>query len=58
MQATTLSRRPRKQPDVVAAWLDSPGDRAVLLGCDSTAVGLGIVIGSEGTWWTADFGYS
>jgi uncharacterized protein YkwD len=43
--------------DVVDAWLDSAGHRAVMLNCDYKAIGIGIVFGSDGPWWTADFGY-
>jgi serine/threonine protein kinase/uncharacterized protein YkwD len=53
----TIARGYASPEEVVAAWLDSPGHRAVLLNCDFKAIGIGILIVSEGPWWTADFGY-
>ena len=45
-------------PNMLLPGGSTAGHRAVLLDCDSTAVGIGILIGADGPWWTADFGYS
>ncbi len=42
---------------VVAAWMDSPGHRSLLLNGELREIGVGYVAGgSWGTYWTADFG--
>ena len=47
------------QPDaaaVMAAWMASPGHRANILDCDLGALGVGVVTGPGGPWWTQLFG--
>ena len=42
---------------VMDSWMQSPGHRANILSCDSTATGLGVVRGgSYGLYWTQVFG--
>ena len=44
---------------VMTAWMNSPGHRANILNCSSSAIGVGIGTGgSYGTYWTQAFGYS
>ncbi|KPI12414.1 SCP-like extracellular [Actinobacteria bacterium OK074] len=42
---------------VMDAWMDSPGHKANILNCDFTTLGVGVVFGDGGPWWTQDFGY-
>ncbi|MFJ5972234.1 CAP domain-containing protein [Streptomyces sp. NPDC093060] len=42
---------------VMQAWMNSPGHRANILNCDFKTLGVGVHIGSDGPWWTQDFGY-
>jgi uncharacterized protein YkwD len=43
--------------DVMTAWMNSTGHRANILGCGSTAVGVGVVLTTNGVrYWTQDFG--
>ncbi|MFJ9868676.1 CAP domain-containing protein [Streptomyces sp. NPDC101165] len=42
---------------VMQAWMDSPGHRANILNCDFKTLGVGVHLGSDGPWWTQDFGY-
>ncbi|MFF8428647.1 MULTISPECIES: CAP domain-containing protein [unclassified Streptomyces] len=42
---------------VMQAWMDSPGHRANILNCDFKTLGVGVHFGSDGPWWTQDFGY-
>lgn len=42
--------------EVVEAWMDSPGNRAAILGRNYTHLGIGLYIGGEhGYYWTAKF---
>jgi uncharacterized protein YkwD len=44
---------------VMAGWMNSPGHRANILNCSSTAIGVGVGRNSAstyGTYWTQDFG--
>jgi uncharacterized protein YkwD len=46
------------QPDpaaVMDAWMNSAGHRANILNCDLTRLGVGVVEGAGGPWWTQDF---
>ncbi|GHF49526.1 hypothetical protein GCM10010218_33540 [Streptomyces mashuensis] len=50
----------RGHPDprsVVDAWMRSSGHRANILNCDYKRIGVGVHQGSNGPWWTQDFGY-
>ncbi|MEU5883631.1 CAP domain-containing protein [Spirillospora sp. NPDC047279] len=42
---------------VVEGWMKSPGHRANILNCRLRAIGVGMVEGSGGPWWTQDFGW-
>ncbi|MFF0473037.1 CAP domain-containing protein [Streptomyces sp. NPDC004284] len=42
---------------VMASWMNSDGHRANILNCDFTTMGVGVVFGDGGPWWTQDFGY-
>ncbi|MFI0447581.1 CAP domain-containing protein [Actinomadura sp. 6N118] len=42
---------------VVEGWMKSPGHRANILNCKLRAIGVGMVGGSGGPWWTQDFGW-
>lgn len=42
---------------VMEAWMNSPGHRANILNCDFKTLGVGVVLGDGGPWWTQDFGY-
>ncbi|MGW4705645.1 CAP domain-containing protein [Streptomyces sp. NPDC004285] len=42
---------------VMASWMNSDGHRANILNCDFTTLGVGVVFGDGGPWWTQDFGY-
>jgi uncharacterized protein YkwD len=37
---------------VVQAWLADPGDRAALLDCSATTLGVGVANGNAGPWYT------
>ncbi|WP_225838513.1 CAP domain-containing protein [Streptomyces sp. NK08204] len=41
---------------VMAAWMNSPGDRANILNCGFKTLGVGVHLGPGGPWWTQDFG--
>ncbi|WP_328691891.1 CAP domain-containing protein [Streptomyces caniferus] len=49
---------PRTPQGAFDAWMHSPGHRANLLGCHSTATGIGVALGGKlRAYWTQDFGY-
>ncbi len=41
---------------VMASWMDSPGHRANILDCGLATMGVGVVTGTGGPWWTQMFG--
>jgi uncharacterized protein YkwD len=41
---------------VMDAWMNSSGHRANILDCDLRTLGVGVVTGSGGPWWTQLFG--
>ncbi|MEV4338008.1 CAP domain-containing protein [Streptomyces sp. NPDC049590] len=41
---------------VLAAWMDSPENRANILNPGFTAFGAGVRLGTGGPWWTLEFG--
>nr|WP_274918931.1 CAP domain-containing protein [Streptomyces sp. WZ-12] len=49
-----LDRGPASPAAVVDDWMGDPPHRDNLLDCKFTAVGIGIVHGSQGPWWTQD----
>ncbi|MFF0018243.1 CAP domain-containing protein [Streptomyces sp. NPDC005374] len=42
---------------VMEAWMNSPGHKANILNCDFKTLGVGVQFGTDGPWWTQDFGY-
>ncbi|TFV65617.1 CAP domain-containing protein [Blastococcus sp. CT_GayMR20] len=42
--------------EVMTAWMNSSGHRANILNCSLTSLGVGVVDGSGGPWWTQLFG--
>jgi uncharacterized protein YkwD len=55
--AENIARGQETPEEVVQAWMDSPGHRANILNCDYKAMGLGVVYGDGGPWWTQMFGF-
>lgn len=53
--AENIARGPSGPPAVVNTWMDSSGHRANILNCGFTKVGIGVVQGSGGPWWTQVF---
>jgi uncharacterized protein YkwD len=56
MLAETVASGPWTARAVVKSWMSSPPNRAVLLDCRLTAVGVGQASGITGPYWTADLG--
>lgn len=52
-----IARGQQDAQAVMDAWMHSPGHRANILNCDFTELGVGVHFGSDGPWWTQDFGY-
>lgn len=52
-RAVTIARGTSDPASVVAGWLADPGDRAAILDCSLTSVGIGTADGDTGPWWTA-----
>lgn len=44
--------------EALEGWMASPNHRKNILNCDIAAIGVGVVVGTGGPWWTQDFGYS
>lgn len=40
---------------VMDAWMHSPGHRANILNCSFTQLGVGVKLGTGGSWWTQNF---
>lgn len=55
--AENIARGQATAEEVVEAWMNSSGHRANILNCDSKAMGLGVVYGDGGPWWTQMFGF-
>jgi RNA polymerase sigma factor (sigma-70 family) len=53
--AENIARGQSGPPAVVDGWMGSPGHRANILNCGLTMVGVGVVRGSGGPWWTQVF---
>ncbi|WP_217711483.1 sigma-70 family RNA polymerase sigma factor [Actinomadura sp. NAK00032] len=53
--AENIARGQSGPPAVVDTWMGSPGHRANILNCGFTMVGIGLVQGSGGPWWTQVF---
>ncbi|MFF7094953.1 CAP domain-containing protein [Streptomyces rubradiris] len=54
--AENIGRGQADAAAVLAAWVDSPENRANLLNPGFTAVGAGVHLGPGGPWWTLEFG--
>ncbi|WP_181139971.1 CAP domain-containing protein [Streptomyces sp. Ru71] len=50
----TITAGPATPGAAVAAWMDSPPHRAILLTCGYTHAGVGATGGPGGPWWTLD----
>jgi uncharacterized protein YkwD len=47
----------RTPQEVMDGWMNSPGHRANILNCESTAIGVGVALAADGSpYWTQDFG--
>jgi uncharacterized protein YkwD len=53
--AENIARGQPTPPAVVDGWMNSPGHRANILNCRLTMVGIGVVRGAGGPWWTQVF---
>ncbi|MQY03344.1 sigma-70 family RNA polymerase sigma factor [Actinomadura macrotermitis] len=53
--AENIAQGQATPPAVVSAWMNSQGHRANILNCRSTMVGVGVVRGAGGPWWTQVF---
>ncbi|MDH2391380.1 CAP domain-containing protein [Streptomyces sp. HNM0663] len=42
---------------VMNAWMNSDGHRANILNCEYKTLGIGVVLGTGGPWWTQNFGF-
>lgn len=56
--AENIGRGYTSPEEAVRGWLDSPDHRQNILNCHITTIGVGVVSGAGGPWWTQDFGYS
>ncbi|MEU8246970.1 CAP domain-containing protein [Nonomuraea sp. NPDC048916] len=56
--AENIGRGYSSAEEAVRGWLDSRDHRQNILNCRITAIGVGVVAGPGGPWWTQDFGYS
>ncbi len=54
-RAENIARGQQDAAGVMADWMSSPGHRASILNCTLTSVGIGVVEGSGGPWWTQLF---
>ncbi len=56
--AENIGRGYTSPEEAVRGWLDSHDHRQNILNCRITSIGVGVVAGPGGPWWTQDFGYS
>ncbi|MEV0196419.1 CAP domain-containing protein [Nonomuraea sp. NPDC050691] len=56
--AENIGRGYSSPEEAVEGWLDSRDHRQNILNCRIRAIGVGVVSGPGGPWWTQDFGYS
>ncbi|MFI6792825.1 CAP domain-containing protein [Nonomuraea sp. NPDC050383] len=56
--AENIGRGYASPEEAVQGWLDSRDHRQNILNCRIRAIGVGVVSGAGGPWWTQDFGYS
>ncbi|MCX5071783.1 CAP domain-containing protein [Streptomyces sp. NBC_00513] len=50
-----IARGQANATEVMDSWMKSPGHRANILNCNFTEIGVGVVQGGGGPWWTQDF---
>ncbi|MEU0568387.1 CAP domain-containing protein [Nonomuraea sp. NPDC005983] len=55
--AENIGRGYSSPQEAVDAWLASPDHRKNILNCRLGTIGVGVVTGPGGPWWTQDFGY-
>ncbi|MEV3920877.1 sigma-70 family RNA polymerase sigma factor [Actinomadura coerulea] len=53
--AENIQRGAATPSSAVSSWMTSTYHRANILNCDYTEIGVGVVSGSGGPWWTQDF---
>ncbi|GHC67940.1 CAP domain-containing protein [Streptomyces flavofungini] len=51
-----IARGQQTAKSVMTSWMNSEGHRANILNCSFKELGVGIVKGSGGPWWTQNFG--
>ncbi|WJV44294.1 CAP domain-containing protein [Streptomyces flavofungini] len=51
-----IARGQQTAKSVMSSWMNSEGHRANILNCSFKELGVGIVKGSGGPWWTQNFG--
>jgi uncharacterized protein YkwD len=56
--AENIGRGYTSPDEAVRGWLDSNDHRQNILNCRIESIGVGVVAGPGGPWWTQDFGYS
>ncbi|MDF5751496.1 CAP domain-containing protein [Spongiactinospora sp. TRM90649] len=56
--AVNIGRGYPSAQEAVRGWMASPSHRANILNCRLAAIGIGVVEGPGGLWWTQYFGYS
>lgn len=56
--AENIGRGYTTAQEAVSGWLASRDHRGNMLNCKYAAIGVGVVSGGGGPWWTQDFGYS
>lgn len=56
--AENIGRGYTSPEEAVSGWLGNPAHRQNILNCRIRAIGVGVVHGPGGPWWTQDFGYS
>lgn len=56
--AENIGRGYASAKEAVQGWLASRDHRRNMLNCDFNAIGVGVVSGPGGPWWTQDFGRS
>ncbi|HUR08369.1 MAG TPA: CAP domain-containing protein [Nonomuraea sp.] len=56
--AENIGRGYTSPDEAVRGWLDSSDHRQNILNCRIESIGVGVVAGPGGPWWTQDFGYS
>lgn len=55
--AENIARGQHGAHQVVTGWMNSPGHRKNILHPALRTIGVGVVLGDGGPWWTQHFGY-